>query len=287
MNDILINPNTQNDINNFLKSDFPCLAIIGSTGSGKEYLAQKTILSVIDKDLNKSGAAINIIDGKKAGIDNVRELQKKLYLTSATSVKVGKGVVIANFDSFGHEAQNALLKTLEEPPLDALIIITINNENKVLPTIYSRVKKIYLRSVNLNQAISYFDPNFTEEQIAKAYKVSLGDPGLLVNLLRDAENHPLVLGINNAKDLIIMSKSQRIAEVDKITKSKDNDTIANLLDAMMRIFSASHAAAIDKNANNTFIKQSYFRLSKINQANKDLQTGLSKKLILTDLFMNI
>ena len=83
MNDILINLNTQNDINIFLKSGFPCLAIIGSTGSGKEYLAQKTILSVIDKDLNKSGAAINIIDGKKAGIDEVRQLQKKLYLSSA------------------------------------------------------------------------------------------------------------------------------------------------------------------------------------------------------------
>lgn len=55
-----------------------------------------------------------------------------------------KGVII-QADAITREAQQALLKTLEEPPANSLVILSVNNENSLLPTIISRctVKKLF------------------------------------------------------------------------------------------------------------------------------------------------
>ncbi len=46
------------------------------------------------------------------------------------------------------EAQNCLLKTLEEPPEYVVIILIVSNENKLLTTIKSRCTKIYFESLS-------------------------------------------------------------------------------------------------------------------------------------------
>ncbi len=50
--------------------------------------------------------------------------------------------LINNFDVSTEEAQNKLLKILEEPPKNVYFILSVKNEGKVLPTIKSRCDKI-------------------------------------------------------------------------------------------------------------------------------------------------
>lgn len=52
-------------------------------------------------------------------------------------------IAVLALDNIKHEAANALLKTLEEPPKYAIIVATISEQGKLLPTIKSRVQLYY------------------------------------------------------------------------------------------------------------------------------------------------
>ena len=73
-------------------------------------------------------------------IDEIREMQNKVIEKPITSEK--KVYVINNAENMTKEAQNCLLKTLEEPPEFVTIIFVVNNENSILNTIKSRCAKI-------------------------------------------------------------------------------------------------------------------------------------------------
>ena len=73
-------------------------------------------------------------------IDQIREMQAKVAEKPITSTK--KVYVIKNAETMNIEAQNCLLKTLEEPPEFVVIILVTNNESTLLTTIKSRCMKI-------------------------------------------------------------------------------------------------------------------------------------------------
>jgi DNA polymerase-3 subunit delta' len=69
-------------------------------------------------------------------VDQVRAVREFVYIKPALSHK--KVVVIYNADAMNPYAQNALLKVLEEPPLNTHFILVSYNLNSILPTIKSR-----------------------------------------------------------------------------------------------------------------------------------------------------
>lgn len=278
---LLIDPITKKQIEVFLASNFPCLALIGPAGSGKNAIAEDIVAKVLDPKFNKSGSGVVFMDAKTMGIDEVRSLQKSLSLTTYGDKNFRRAVIINNFDSFGHEAQNSLLKTLEEPPTDTIIIITINNESGVLATIYSRVKKVSIRPISLKQANT--DLNFPEAEIAKAHSLSMGQAGLLSRLLNNKSDHPLILAIDSAKELLKKPKMEQLADIDKIIKNKDLP-VEVFLDGLFRILNATYSASVDKNDN---IQKAHNRLLAVNECIKDVDLGLNKKLALTRLFLKI
>ncbi len=74
------------------------------------------------------------------GIDEARELRTKQQRVGFNSNKFFLVVT----DSITHEAQNALLKTLEEPTADTFIFIVVPSAQSLLPTLLSRVAVINL-----------------------------------------------------------------------------------------------------------------------------------------------
>lgn len=93
------------------------------------------------KENNISNFDIHIIEKEGSiGIGEVREIQKSLFLKPVSGET--KAVVLLNSQNLTIEAQNALLKILEEPPSSAFIILTANKAGSFLPTIISRCKII-------------------------------------------------------------------------------------------------------------------------------------------------
>lgn len=76
------------------------------------------------------------------GIPQIKAMQQKVFLTPFKSKT--KAVIIEEADFLTTEAQNALLKLLEEPPEHTIIILSTNNTEALLPTIQSRCKIIVL-----------------------------------------------------------------------------------------------------------------------------------------------
>ncbi|MCX6784574.1 MAG: hypothetical protein NTV81_01400 [Candidatus Komeilibacteria bacterium] len=78
-------------------------------------------------------------DKTEIGIEQVRVWQKDLILRPfAAPYKVG---IIQEAEYLNQESSNALLKILEEPSGQTLIIIIVNDGQKILPTIRSRARQ--------------------------------------------------------------------------------------------------------------------------------------------------
>jgi DNA polymerase-3 subunit delta' len=103
-------------------------------------------------------------DGKSIKIEQIRFLQEKIAEKPVTSNK--KVYIIVDSQTMTREAANALLKTLEEPPEYAVLILLTSNESKLLTTIRSRCTKIHFKILSQPQILSYLkennlDTNFT------------------------------------------------------------------------------------------------------------------------------
>lgn len=79
-------------------------------------------------------------DDSGFGIDKIRALTKDIGLRPYEAKR--KVYILDGADSMTQEAQNALLKTLEEPPSDSIMILIVKNPDAVFSTIQSRAKKV-------------------------------------------------------------------------------------------------------------------------------------------------
>jgi len=76
------------------------------------------------------------IKKKDIKIEKIRELERELSLSAYFGKH--KVVIIDEADRLSRASQNALLKTLEEPPQKAVIILVVENINKIIATVKSR-----------------------------------------------------------------------------------------------------------------------------------------------------
>lgn len=86
-------------------------------------------IKVIDSETSSGGSS-------SIGIDTIRELQKDIFIKPYESNK--KIYIISRAERMTIQAQNSLLKILEEPPGYAVIILTVENAVQLLETILSR-----------------------------------------------------------------------------------------------------------------------------------------------------
>lgn len=89
---------------------------------------------------------IHILDRREEnsiGIEDVKDFVKEMIYKPFGG---GKQIaVIYEAEKLTTQAQNSLLKTLEESNDDTIYILCVDNEKNVLPTIYSRSKPIYIQ----------------------------------------------------------------------------------------------------------------------------------------------
>lgn len=121
------------------------ILISGPVGSGRSELARRAAaIHCLDCDnVSALSSCPNYLElsGKEVAIDRVRKLVESAGLAGFNGGK--RAYVILDAHRMGEQSQNALLKTLEEPPADLLLVLT-GNETGLLPTIRSRVMTVRL-----------------------------------------------------------------------------------------------------------------------------------------------
>ncbi len=194
---------------------------IGTEGIGKKLIAEefaKMLLAVKDTE-NSPDFSIIEPDGNSIKIEQIREFQKKVSEKPIISNK--KVYIINDSDKMTVEAQNCLLKTLEEPPEFVTIILIGSNENSFLSTIKSRCMILHFEKISDKQIQKYLQDNHQTEINSKimleACQGSIGKALEIKDKQELYQNTEQVVNSLERKDKIdILNMS------DFIYKSKDD-----------------------------------------------------------------
>ena len=216
---------------------------LGISGIGKKMIARefaKMILceseekycnkckSCLEFDSNNNPDFTEIVpDGNNVKIEQIREMQRKIVEQPIISTK--KVYIIDDSDTMTSEAQNCLLKTLEEPPEYVTIILICSNEDNMLSTIKSRCTRIYFENLEISEVKGYIKQNYPEIEIDDSIiNLSQGSIGKALKL---NENKTLYENIEN---ILKSFKNKDVIDIVKMSEEiyKAKEEIYSVLEYM-------------------------------------------------------
>ena len=194
--------------------------MIGIPGIGKKLIAKEYAKEILGRDiLNNPDFLCIQPDGNSIKIEQIRQLQKEIQEKPIISNK--KVYIIDDADFMTKEAQNCLLKTLEEPPEFAVIILIGSNENSFLPTIKSRCMILHFRELYDSEIIEYLQKEYNEQNVTQSMlDIAGGSIGRAISLKDKQEQYQKVEAI--IKDLEKKDLIDIIQESEVLYKSKDD-----------------------------------------------------------------
>ena len=202
---------------------------IGISGIGKKIIAKefsKMILCLNEhKYCNKCKSCIEFDSNNNPDftiiepdngcikIDQIRNLQK--VISEKPIISSNKVCIINDADLMTVEAQNCLLKTLEEPPEYMTIILVGTNDSNFLPTIKSRCTIMYFERIKDDEIKKYLEENFKEQGIpSNITQIADGSIGKAINLKDKAEIYEninkIVENLQNYDIIQIMKNAEEI-----------------------------------------------------------------------------
>ena len=287
---LLLHPRTHKQLEAFIANTSHGLILTGPEGAGKRHVAKAVAAAVLGLDAHKldKHPYYSLTDPSDSSItiDEIRALQRLLTLkTPSTAEGIKRVITIIDAGRMRQEAQNAFLKSLEEPPADTLIILTADASGDLLDTIFSRAQKIEVLPVSEPMAQAFFAENGVPAvELARNYALSQGQAGLLSSLLNRDETHGLKAAVDEAKQLLAKPAGERLLRSDEL--AKDKPAMILLIDALGRI---THAALMSasKADNMTAVKRWKASLAAVQDAREAMKYNANTKLVLDNLFLSL
>ncbi len=199
---------------------------VGISGIGKKLIAKEFARLILCQDIKEEKECESCLkfnsenhpdfkeikpDNSSIKISQIRELGEIVYKKPILSKR--KVIIIDDADLMTEEAQNALLKTLEEPPEYIVIILIVSNESLLLNTIKSRCVKIKFYGLSNDEMLKYVDENGLEEKPSE----------ILLEFCNGSIGR--LLDINQKKDIYTFSEEY----VNYILYSKEKISIIDLM----------------------------------------------------------
>jgi len=211
---------------------------IGTKGIGKKEFAKefaKGILCIgskekpceqckscieIESSNNPDYYEIGLLEDESSiKIDTIRQMQKRVQELPIVSDR--KVYIIDDSEYMTKDAQNCLLKTLEEPPHFVTIILIVSNENMILNTIKSRCLKINFNDISNEELKEYIDKNFEIKEFTNnMIQASQGSIGKANNIYENREIYKQLDEIFN--NIERYSLTDVISKLDVLYKNKEN-----------------------------------------------------------------
>lgn len=199
----------------------------GTEGIGKKLIAKELAKKILclkekandcdcksciefDSDNNPDFQLIESVDGK-IKIEQIRQMQRKV--AEKPIISNNKVYIIDEADTMTTEAQNCLLKTLEEPPEYITIILICTNEGNLLSTIKSRCTRIQFEPIKDEEIKEYVKTKLPDEQISpQIIELAQGSIGKAIKLnerkdiYENIENILLSMQNRDLIDIVQMSE---------------------------------------------------------------------------------
>lgn len=287
MNQLLLHPTTAHQFKALLEAQPHAILISGGAGTGKRTIAEQFVTEILGAAAPTNNPHLLVISpqANSIGVEDIRKIKSFLHRKTAGTATIRRVIVIDSAHTMTSEAQNALLKTLEEPPADTMVILTVHDPTALKQTIRSRSQQLLVLPVSQRAAEEYFKATgHPLKAIQTAYYMSDGRAGLLKALLEGADEHELVAAITEAKNVLKMPTYERLLKIDELSKQKDQ--LHLLLQGVERVVLSGLRLAADKN--NAAVVKKFYELSKCTQqAQEALSKNGNTKAILTDLFLRM
>ncbi len=230
-NNILGNDNIKELLTNAIKSNKTSHSymFVGTEGIGKKMIAKEFAKMILCTNENKycgkcksciefdsdNNPDFRIIEpeGNSLKIEQIREFQKKVAEKPIISNK--KVYIINDSDKMTIEAQNCLLKTLEEPPEFVTIILIGANESAYLDTIKSRCMILHFNKISEEDISKYLEENFqtkiNSKIMLKAFQGSIGKAIQLQNKQEEYEQiENVITNLENRDKIDILNGAEII-----------------------------------------------------------------------------
>jgi len=286
MNNLLLHPNTERQLVSFLARPSHAITLVAPAGSGKHSLALllASRLLGIEPDALQHHAYVKTIisvDGKAIGIESIRDLEHFLSLKVPSREAIHRVVIVEDANLLTTEAQNAFLKTLEEPPAGTVFILTSAHEQALLPTIRSRSPKLLITRPNHQALEAYLTTKYGKSiDVKQSLLVSGGLPGLADAMLSQTSEHPLLPATTLARQLLADSTYERLTRVDELSRDK-----ALYLDTFYILQQMAHLSLLT--APPSTAPRWLNVLTASYRAQASLLLNTQPKLVLTDLMLHL
>ena len=213
--------------------------ISGEDGIGKSILAEILGKLILNGDINRE--YVDIINYKpiKAsfGVDDVRDIIDEVNKKPFEGDK--KVIIIHQGNKLTIQAQNALLKTIEEPPTEVYIIILCESLELILDTIKSRCEIYKLTPLTKDELYKYIaikGYDYSEEEKSSAIAFSEGIPGRIDRYFSDTELQELrdkivdlLLQLTNNEIEAILEKEEQL-----VSYKQNKEEVINVLSSFIR-----------------------------------------------------
>lgn len=216
--------------------------IVGENGIGKSKLAIKLAKDILGRDQDKNYIDIIKYRTKKSsfGVDEIREVVEEINKKPFEGDK--KVIIIYDGNKMTTQAQNAFLKTIEEPPSGVYIILLCESLELILDTIKSRCQIYKLSPLKKEEIEKYIklnldiNKNITNEEIKAAIAYSEGIPGRAEDFLENDQLRELRNILLDFLFILIKNNMKEILEYEnKILSLKENkEEILNILASFIR-----------------------------------------------------
>ncbi|HAS53987.1 MAG: DNA polymerase III subunit delta' [Nitrospirae bacterium GWC2_57_13] len=160
-------------------------------------------------------------DGAEIKIDQVRQAQADLALKPFEGLK--KVLIVDGADALNQAAANAFLKTLEEPPGEALIILVTSRPASLLPTIRSRCQEVTFRPFSRRMLAGVLEQQrgLALDDALLAASLAGGSLGRGLSMDVDAERKVRDESIRFWWSLEAMSSTEVLAAAEKLGKDRE------------------------------------------------------------------
>ena len=274
MNKPIVNKANLNEINRFSKN-LPQTTIL----SVSDYEWGEQIAKYIAEVANFDYEVVYPLKDDKINLDvgkiyvkQARELVQK----TRTALKKNKVYIIYKASTMNEQAQNAFLKSLEEPNSSTFYILLVNNVHSLLPTVLSRSQILKITPLNNDASLKLIPDNIPANIKQQILFVANGNPLLINKLVNDSSLiSQYSAHITTAKSFLTASTYQKLIAINKLKDSRE-DAIATL-DALIKILSTTIK---------TPDKQLLALLNNALNARNDLLSNLNVRLTLIHHLIN-
>ena len=165
-------------------------------------------------------------DKKTIDVETIRNVNSDAYIRPFASKR--KVYIIDDGDAMTVEAQNAFLKTFEEPPEYAVFIIVAQSANNLLQTIISRAEVITFTPVSKQRILKYIRETYPNEQYREVFLQNYceGIPGRVDEIVADTDFDDLRSQSLQFLPALLSKKTQSAFEIEEfINKNSDKTQI--------------------------------------------------------------